>query len=56
LIVFPENVFFDVHGSGWKKTLLGFINMFRLEALTPEVKDQIFSSISLVSTRSNKPH
>jgi hypothetical protein len=30
--------------------------MFKPEALTPEVKDEIFSSVSLVITRAKNPH
>jgi hypothetical protein len=55
LIVFTENVFFEAQGNGWKNTLNGFIGMFRSEALTAEIKDKIFSSVSLVCTRSKNP-
>jgi hypothetical protein len=56
MIVLTENSFFDVKGNSVKNSLLGFLKMFKRDLLTPEYKDKIFSSISLVCTRSNKPY
>jgi hypothetical protein len=56
LIVFNEHAFFDVDGKSIIKTFQGFFNMFKTDLLTPDLKKKLFSSISLVVTRSRSAH
>jgi hypothetical protein len=56
LIVFNEHNFFESTGSGITKTFLGFLNMFRFDLFTPELKEELFSTVSLVITRSKQAH
>jgi hypothetical protein len=56
LIVFNEHNFFESTGSGITKTFLGFLNMFRFDLFTPQLKEKLFSTVSLVITRSKQAH
>jgi hypothetical protein len=55
LIVIGEEAFFDTTGKSLVQTFQGFLGMFSLAALTAEIKERLFSSISVVITRAKQP-
>lgn len=49
-----EHKLIEKSGDGIIATLNGFINMFKITLLTPELRKRFYASISVLVTRSEK--
>ena len=51
LIVFDEHRFIEETGDGMIKTFSGFLNMFHIDKMTPEMRVKLIQSVGVVVTR-----